>query len=57
MKIVYKANRDKEMITRAGVAFALLALLIASVISGSSIAAEAAADEVLAEDPEQTPDA
>jgi len=44
MKIVYKANRDKEMITRAGVAFALLALLIASVISGSSIAAEAAAN-------------
>jgi putative transport protein len=44
MKVVYKADRDKEMITRAGVAFALLALLIASVISGNSMAAEAAAN-------------
>jgi putative transport protein len=44
MKIVYKADRDREMITRAGVAFALLALLIASVISGNSMAADAAAN-------------
>jgi putative transport protein len=44
MNIVYKADRDKEAITRAGMAFALLALLIASVISGSSMAAEAAAN-------------
>ena len=44
MNIVYKADRDKEAITRAGMAFALLALLIASVISGSSMAADAAAN-------------
>jgi len=43
MKIVYKADRDRESILRAGVAFTLLALLLASVISGSSIAADAAA--------------
>ena len=44
MKIVYKADRDKEAIIRAGVAFTLLALLIASVISGNSMAADAAAN-------------
>ena len=44
MNIVYKADRDKEAIARAGMAFALLALLIASVISGSSMAADAAAN-------------
>jgi len=43
MKIVYKADRDRESILRAGVAFTLLALLLASVISGNSIAADAAA--------------
>jgi len=43
MKIVYKADRDKAAIMRAGVAFALLALLLASVISGNSMAAETAA--------------
>jgi putative transport protein len=44
MKIVYKADRDKEAIIRTGVAFTLLALLIASVISGNSMAADAAAN-------------
>ena len=44
MKIVYKADRDKAAIMRAGVAFALLALLFASVISGNSMAADAAAN-------------
>jgi len=44
MKIVYKTDRDKEAIIRAGVAFALLALLIASVVSGNSMAADAAAN-------------
>ena len=43
MKIVYKADRDRESILRAGVAFTLLALLFASVISGNSMAADAAA--------------
>jgi len=43
MKIVYKTDRDRESILRAGVAFTLLALLLASVISGNSIAADAAA--------------
>jgi len=43
MKIVYKADRDKEAIIRAGVAFTLLALLLASLISGNSMAAETAA--------------
>jgi len=43
MKIVYKADRDRESILRAGVAFTLLALLLASVISGNSMAADAAA--------------
>jgi len=43
MKIVYKTDRDRESILRAGVAFTLLALLFASVISGNSIAADAAA--------------
>ena len=42
MNIVYKADRDKAAIMRAGVAFALLALLFASVISGDSLAAETA---------------
>jgi len=44
MKIVYKADRDRETIIRAGVAFTLLALLFASVISGNSMAADAAAN-------------
>jgi putative transport protein len=44
MKIVYKVDRDKEAIMRAGVAFTLLALLLASVISGNSMAADAAAN-------------
>jgi len=44
MKIVYKADRDKEAIIRAGVGFTLLALLFASVISGNSMAADAAAN-------------
>ena len=44
MKIVYKADRDKEMIMRVGVAFALLGLLIASVISGDLMAADTAAN-------------
>jgi putative transport protein len=43
MKIVYKADRDKEAIIRAGVAFTLLTLLLASLISGNSMAADAAA--------------
>jgi len=43
MKIVYKADRDREAIIRAGVAFTLLALLLASLISGNSMAADAAA--------------
>ncbi len=44
MNIVYKADRDKAAIMRAGVAFALLSLLIASVISGNAMAADAAAN-------------
>lgn len=44
MKIVYKSDRDKETIIRAGVAFTLLALLFASVISGNSMAADATAN-------------
>ena len=44
MKIIYKADRDKAAIMRAGVTFALLGLLLASVISGNSMAADAAAN-------------
>ena len=44
MKITYKADRDKAAIMRAGVTFALLGLLLASVISGNSMAADAAAN-------------
>jgi hypothetical protein len=40
MRVVYKADRDKEAITRAGVAFAVLALLFACVFSGNSMAAD-----------------
>ena len=44
MKITYKADRDKAAIMRAGVTFALLGLLLASVISGNSMAADTAAN-------------
>lgn len=45
MKIVYKSDRDKAAIMRAGVTFALLGLLFASVMTGSNLmAAEAAAE-------------